>query len=93
MKKLLLALVLFAPAVEARRVPIGVVSAADPRAAVAAAVDAVNRDLSQIERVRRFILADSGFTVENEQLTPSMKVRRHKVREAYGERLDALYKG
>ena len=45
---------------------------------------------SVIEKVRRFILADEPFTVENEQLTPSMKIRRHVIRSAYGERLDAL---
>ena len=45
-----------------------------------------------IEKVRRFILADEPFTVENEQLTPSIKIRRHVIREVYGERLDALYK-
>jgi long-chain acyl-CoA synthetase len=56
------------------------------------AVDRVNRELSVTEKVRRFILADSPFTVENEQLTPSMKIRRHVIRAAYGERLDALYK-
>ncbi|RHW18273.1 long-chain fatty acid--CoA ligase [Sphingomonas gilva] len=63
------------------------------RAALNRAVDAVNKDLSQIERVRRFIIADAPFTVENEQLTPSLKVRRHKVREMYGDRMAALYKG
>ena len=56
------------------------------------AVDRVNAELSVIEKVRRFILADAPFTVENEQLTPSMKIRRHVIRAAYGERLDALYK-
>jgi long-chain acyl-CoA synthetase len=56
------------------------------------AVDKVNADLSVTEKVRRFILADAPFTVENEQLTPSMKIRRHVIRAAYGERLDALYK-
>jgi long-chain acyl-CoA synthetase len=56
------------------------------------AVDRVNGDLSVIEKVRRFILADEPFTVDNEQLTPSMKIRRHVIRAAYGERLDALYK-
>ena len=45
-----------------------------------------------IEKVRRFILADEPFSVENEMLTPSMKIRRHVIRKAYGERLDALYK-
>jgi len=60
--------------------------------ALSAAVDRVNADLSVIEKVRRFIAADEPFTVENEQLTPSIKIRRHVIRTIYGERLDALYK-
>lgn len=55
------------------------------------AVDRVNADLSVIEKVRRFILADEPFSIENEQLTPSMKIRRHIISKAYGDRLDALY--
>ena len=57
-----------------------------------AAVERVNKDLSVIERVRRFILADGPFTIENQQMTPSLKIRRHVLKEVYGERLDALYK-
>jgi long-chain acyl-CoA synthetase len=63
------------------------------RAAIGAAIDRVNLDLSVTERIRRFILADGPFTIENEQLTPSLKIRRHILKEAYGERLNALYKG
>lgn len=64
----------------------------DYRAAVGAAVERVNKDLSVIERVRRFILADEPFAIENQQLTPSLKIRRHVLKEVYGERLNALYK-
>jgi long-chain acyl-CoA synthetase len=60
--------------------------------AIQAAVDRVNADLSVIEKVRRVVLSPDAFTVDNEMLTPSMKIRRHKIREVYGERLDALYK-
>ncbi len=63
------------------------------RAAIRAAIDRVNADLSVIEKVRGFAFADGPFTIENEQLTPSMKIRRHKIREVYGERMDALYRG
>lgn len=56
------------------------------------AVDRVNADLSVIERIRRFIIADEPFTIENEQLTPSMKIRRHVIKQVYGDRLDGLYK-
>jgi long-chain acyl-CoA synthetase len=60
--------------------------------AVMAAVDKVNANLSVIERVRRVVIADAPFTVENEQLTPSMKIRRHVLRGVYGPRLEALYR-
>ena len=63
------------------------------RSAIGAAVERVNKDLSVIERVRRFLIADEPFAIENEQLTPSLKIRRHVLREVYGERLDALYRG
>ncbi len=59
--------------------------------ALSAAVDRVNSDLSVIEKVRRFIVADEPFTVENQQLTPSIKIRRHVLKEVYGPRLDSLY--
>ena len=68
------------------------VNAPDLQALLSAAVDRVNKELSVIERVRRFILADAPFSVDNEQMTPSLKIRRHVIRAAYGERLDALYK-
>ena len=64
----------------------------DFRAALGAAVERVNKDLSVIERVRRFIIADQPFTIENEQMTPSLKIRRHVLKQVYGERLDALYR-
>ncbi len=63
----------------------------DVQQRLSAAVDRVNSDVSIIEKVRRFIVADEPFTVENEQLTPSMKIRRHVIKHVYGERLDALY--
>ena len=65
----------------------------DYRAALGAAVERVNKDLSVIERIRRFIIADEPFAIENEQLTPSLKIRRHVLKQVYGERLDALYRG
>jgi len=62
------------------------------RTAIGLAIERVNKDLTVTERVRRFVLADGPFTIENEQLTPSLKIRRHVLKQAYGERLDALYK-
>ncbi len=63
------------------------------RSAIREAVDRVNRNLSVIEKVRTFDFADGPFTIENEQLTPSMKIRRHILKQVYGDRIAALYKG
>jgi long-chain acyl-CoA synthetase len=63
------------------------------RNAVRAAVDRTNADLSVIEKVRQFAFADEAFTIENEEMTPSMKIRRHKIRDRYQARIDGLYKG
>ncbi len=63
------------------------------RAGLAAAVDRTNAGLAVAERVRRFALADEPFAIENRELTPSLKIRRHAIRARYGDRLDALYAG
>ncbi|MEM6857154.1 MAG: long-chain fatty acid--CoA ligase [Pseudomonadota bacterium] len=59
--------------------------------AVRAAVDRTNKDLSVIEKVRKFEFADEAFAIENEEMTPSMKIRRHKIRDRYAERINGLY--
>src|SRR5690348_3071547 len=69
-----------------------IAGAEDLHALLQRAVDRVNADLSVIEKIRRFVLADGPFTIENEQMTPSMKIRRHVISKVYGDRLDALYK-
>lgn len=61
------------------------------RSALRAAVDRVNDQLSTVEKVRKFDLADGPFTIENEQMTPSMKIRRHVLRQVYADRIAALY--
>jgi long-chain acyl-CoA synthetase len=59
--------------------------------ALAAAVDRVNKTLSKLENIRRFALAPEPFSIENKMLTPSLKIRRHKIRERHRAALDALY--
>jgi len=61
------------------------------RTAIGAVVEKVNGELSTIERMRRFILAPDPFTVENAMMTPTLKIRRHVIREQFGTRLDELY--
>lgn len=62
------------------------------RTAVMAAVDRVNAQVSVTEKVRKITLTPDAFTIDNEMLTPSLKIRRHMIRQIYGARLDALYK-
>ncbi|HEX5319664.1 MAG TPA: long-chain fatty acid--CoA ligase [Stellaceae bacterium] len=67
----------------------------DPRfmKAVGDVVSRVNRTLPGAERVRRFLVAGEPFTTANGQMTPTLKVRRHAIRDVYGVALDALYEG
>ena len=51
----------------------------------------VNKKLSQIEQVRKFLLIDEEFSIENYMMTPTLKVRRFKVKEKYQSQLEALY--
>jgi len=63
------------------------------RTAIREAVDRVNGQLSVIEKVRKFDFADEAFSIENEQMTPSMKIRRHILRDVYADKIAALYRG
>ena len=59
--------------------------------ALDAAVRRVNAELSVSERVRRFTVAPEPFTIDNDLLTPTLKIRRHKIRAVYGTLLEDLY--
>jgi long-chain acyl-CoA synthetase len=43
--------------------------------------------------VRQFVLTAEAFSLENEMMTPTLKIRRHVIRKTYGTKLDALYEG
>jgi long-chain acyl-CoA synthetase len=62
------------------------------RSAIRAALDRVNGELSVIEKVRQFAFADEPFAIANGEMTPSLKIRRHAIRQRYGARIDGLYK-
>lgn len=61
------------------------------RRAVAEAVGRVNAGLPAIERIRRWQLLSEPFSVPNGLLTPTFKIRRHRIREVYGATLQGLY--
>ncbi len=59
--------------------------------ALAAVVGRVNARLSTVEKVRRFAIPPEPFTIDNEQLTPTLKVRRHVVKRVHRAMLEKLY--
>ena len=54
-------------------------------------ISKVNNNLSTIEQVRKFILIDHEFTIENDMMTPTMKVKRYKIKSVFGDQLENLY--
>jgi len=55
-------------------------------------VDQLNTKLNRWETVKRFAVLERDLSVEDGEITPSMKVKRKVVEEHYRERLDALYR-
>jgi len=56
-------------------------------------VERVNQGLATAERVRRFTIAGEPFSLSNAQLTPTLKIRRHAIREVYQAAFETLYDG
>ncbi len=54
-------------------------------------VDKANEGMDPWSRVKRFVLVPEALTVESGLLTPTMKVKRPKIREAFEEEIRALY--
>ena len=62
------------------------------RQGVQKALERVNQRLSVIERVRQFCLADEPFSIDNGELTPTMKIKRRMIEKRYAATLAALYR-
>jgi long-chain acyl-CoA synthetase len=63
----------------------------DLRKAMQGAIERINEGVSNIEKVRRFTVTAEPFSVDNGQMTPTLKVRRHEVVRSYGDALEGLY--
>ena len=55
-------------------------------------INNVNKHLSQNKKIRKFILLDKLFSIENSQLTPTLKMKRHVIEAFYKNEIDSLYK-
>jgi long-chain acyl-CoA synthetase len=53
----------------------------------------VQKKLANYERVRKFTLLDKPFSMENGEVTPSLKIRRKAVEERYGSLIEEMYVG
>ncbi len=51
----------------------------------------LNKNLSLVEKVKKFKLIDEEFTIENGMLTPTLKLKRKKILEIYKQDLEKLY--
>ncbi len=54
-------------------------------------VDELNVQLNRWEQIKQFVILDHDLTVEEGDLTPSMKLKRRVVTRKYADQLDALY--
>jgi long-chain acyl-CoA synthetase len=61
------------------------------RALIQQRVDKVNAQLASYETIKKFVLMDRPLTVDGGLLTPTLKIRRKKVYEAFKDHLEALY--
>ncbi|HST16098.1 MAG TPA: long-chain fatty acid--CoA ligase [Gaiellaceae bacterium] len=61
------------------------------RAAVEQAVEAVNADRSRFEQIKRFRILPRDFSIEHDEVTPTLKLRRKVILEHFSEDVEALY--
>ncbi len=61
------------------------------RAAIQAGIDVVNKDLAQVERIKKFVILPRPLSIEHGELTPTLKVKRNKVSAHFAELIESVY--
>ncbi len=56
-------------------------------------IDRVNRGFARVETIKKFRLIDTLLTAEDEELTPTMKLKRKLVNKKYGDLIESMYRG
>ncbi|MCE1273027.1 MAG: long-chain fatty acid--CoA ligase, partial [Chlorobiales bacterium] len=51
----------------------------------------ISRQLATHEKVRKFLLVDEPFTIENELMTPTLKLKRKEIIKKFSPEIDNLY--
>ena len=68
-----------------------IVTSPQARALVQGYVDTLNAGLNRWETIKKFTILDKDLTIEDGDLTPSMKLRRRAVTEKHLSEIDAMY--
>lgn len=61
------------------------------RSEVQVIIDKVNKNLTAIEKIKNFSILQDGFTLENNMMTPTMKIKRHIISKKFAETLNSFY--
>ncbi len=56
-------------------------------------IDEVNKKFARVEQIKKFFLLDTQLTAEDEELTPTMKLKRKLVQTKYAPQIEAMYLG
>ena len=56
-------------------------------------IEAVNAKFARVETIKRFRLIDQLLDPEDDELTPTQKLKRKVVNEKYAEMIDGMYRG
>ena len=54
-------------------------------------IEAVNANFARVESVKKFYLIERQLTPEDEELTPTMKLKRNFVNKRYAIEIEAMY--
>ncbi len=54
-------------------------------------IENINKSLTLIEKVKKFVLINEEFTIENGMLTPTLKLKRKEITKKYKQQLENLY--
>ena len=54
-------------------------------------IDKINKNLSKIEKIKKFFIIKDQFTIENNMMTPTLKIKRYKVIESYKNEFEKLF--
>lgn len=59
---------------------------------IQAEIDRVNAKFARVEQIKKFFLLDTQLSAEDEELTPTMKLKRKLVQTKYAAQIDAMYR-